>query len=636
MNKIIKRLFTPLAVFAMAIGIGVSVNAQKDVVETKAATTTTTLTFPQLASDSSSAFTSATITTATGSLKDTPNGNFIATTTQTNNVYAGVKGFKYGSSSTVGKWTFNTTKVVSKIVVVFDKFGTDASSKGKVTSSDDSQTATTDVITGPTTLTLDNIASDTFVIEALVKRLYLTSIEFTHEVDSGNIPATGVSISPKTMNLVAGGSTANLIAVVSPVDATDKSVAFSSNDNTVATVSQAGLVTPLKQGVATITVTTNSGNHTDTTIVTVDYAALTSISLNKSTSNIFLGDTELFTVTANPTTASNIVTWSSSNEAVATVANGTVTAVALGNATITATSTQDNTKTATVDISVLPVPVWARFTKITSESQLYFGATYIIANSDGSAAMSYQAAGNNIPKVTTTIDSGKIVDSNNIMKVKLGLGTVTGSYSLQSISSDSLYNGLYLHAASNSSNYLRLKETKDANASWSISFTSETPLLVAQGAFTRETMQYNTGSSLFAAYDTASQSAVALYLDEASVDHNVSATMVAEEINTGLGNAASSTVDETCSSIYAILESAYTRLNPTAKNIFDTSTDSAFVSARARMAFLAAWVAANTPSGRSQSPITTNSTVMATFIIGVIGISSLLGYYFVTKKTKFQ
>ena len=81
--------------------------------------------------------------------------------------------------------------------------------------------------------------------------------------------------------------------------------------------------------------------------------AVTGISLSKSETSITAGNTETLTVTFTPANASNqAVTWSSSSESVATVANGVVTAVAKGNATITATSVADSTKTATCSVTV--------------------------------------------------------------------------------------------------------------------------------------------------------------------------------------------------------------------------------------------------------------------------------------------
>ena len=76
------------------------------------------------------------------------------------------------------------------------------------------------------------------------------------------------------------------------------------------------------------------------------------------------GEQETLTATVEPEGADQSVTWSSSNEEVATVENGTVTAVGHGTATITATSAADPTKTETATVTVTitgggenPVPV---------------------------------------------------------------------------------------------------------------------------------------------------------------------------------------------------------------------------------------------------------------------------------------
>ena len=66
-----------------------------------------------------------------------------------------------------------------------------------------------------------------------------------------------------------------------------------------------------------------------------------------------VGDTETITATVSPANATNKdVTWESSDDKVATVADGVVTAVAEGTATITATS--NNGKTATTTVTVVP------------------------------------------------------------------------------------------------------------------------------------------------------------------------------------------------------------------------------------------------------------------------------------------
>jgi hypothetical protein len=93
---------------------------------------------------------------------------------------------------------------------------------------------------------------------------------------------------------------------------------------------------------------------------------------------------------------------------------------------------------------------------------------------------------------------------------------------------------------------------------------------------------------------------------------------------------------DNCEVVHASLMTKYNALSEGAKEVFEENAEAIFVSARARMAYLAAWVAASASSGRIDSPVASNTTVMSTLIIGIIGISSLLGYYFVNKKTKFQ
>ena len=65
------------------------------------------------------------------------------------------------------------------------------------------------------------------------------------------------------------GDTETLTATVTPSNATNKSVSWTSDDTNVATVSGSGMVTAIGAGTATITVTTTDGSKTDTCEVTV-------------------------------------------------------------------------------------------------------------------------------------------------------------------------------------------------------------------------------------------------------------------------------------------------------------------------------------------------------------------------------
>ncbi|WP_051353055.1 Ig-like domain-containing protein [Thalassobacillus devorans] len=76
----------------------------------------------------------------------------------------------------------------------------------------------------------------------------------------GAVPVTGVSVMPNTATVYVG-NTLQLIAEVSPADATTKAVIWYSSDESVATVSETGLVTALSPGLAVITVETVDGGH---------------------------------------------------------------------------------------------------------------------------------------------------------------------------------------------------------------------------------------------------------------------------------------------------------------------------------------------------------------------------------------
>lgn len=87
------------------------------------------------------------------------------------------------------------------------------------------------------------------------------------------IPVTGVSLNKSTLALSIGGSE-TLTATVSPTDALNKTVAWTSSNSAVATVSSTGTVTPVNAGTCTITATTDDGNFKATCTVT-DPSALT-------------------------------------------------------------------------------------------------------------------------------------------------------------------------------------------------------------------------------------------------------------------------------------------------------------------------------------------------------------------------
>ena len=173
------------------------------------------------------------------------------------------------------------------------------------------------------------------------------------------VHVTGVVLSNNSLTL-AKGKQSMLSATVTPDDATNKAITWTSSNTSVATVAQTGKVTAKAAGTATITATTADGGFTATCDVTVtdgsSTVAVTGVTLNKTSANLTVGNTETLTATVSPSNATNKnVTWTSSNTSVATVANGVVTAKAVGTATITV-KTADGNKTATCAVTVTAQP----------------------------------------------------------------------------------------------------------------------------------------------------------------------------------------------------------------------------------------------------------------------------------------
>ena len=176
-------------------------------------------------------------------------------------------------------------------------------------------------------------------------------------------PVTGVSItSANGSNTVNAGDTLQLTAKVSPSNASDTSVTWSSNSTGIAKVSTTGLVTGVAAGTAVITAKANDGSNksaTFTVTVTKKVIKVTKISLSASTLLTKVGCTKKITATVTPTNADNReVTWSSSAPTVASVdQSGNITAKSVGNATITVTAKDGSGVTATCWVNVTDIKV---------------------------------------------------------------------------------------------------------------------------------------------------------------------------------------------------------------------------------------------------------------------------------------
>jgi uncharacterized protein YjdB len=148
-------------------------------------------------------------------------------------------------------------------------------------------------------------------------------------------PPTADVIKGQTVSLAAGATTARGVRV------TDRPVAWTTSNSTVATVSTQGIVTGVALGTATITATIEGVSGTAS--LSVRTGAVAQVVITPPSPQISRGGTLRLTVLASDAFGNGVdlagktVTWTSNSPAVATVTDGLVTGVAAGQATITAT-----------------------------------------------------------------------------------------------------------------------------------------------------------------------------------------------------------------------------------------------------------------------------------------------------------
>ena len=151
------------------------------------------------------------------------------------------------------------------------------------------------------------------------------------------IPVTGLALDKTVLELNQGG-TAKLTATTVPAIATDGGVIWKSSSPTVATVDNKGNVTAVGGGTAVIYATAADGAALSTgCTVTVKGGVASGVKLSAASQTLAVGKSFLLKATATGGSINGYgVVWSSSNESVATVSNGIVTARAPGTAVITA------------------------------------------------------------------------------------------------------------------------------------------------------------------------------------------------------------------------------------------------------------------------------------------------------------
>lgn len=554
MKKIIKKLFTPFAVFAMALGIGVSLSAPKEVLKTSAATHTVTITRSNFPSGTL-AYGTDDKWTATGTDGTALEGYFdlYATANQDN--------MQTRTKTPIGNYFHNTVAFpgpITKIELTGANTGSSRQwtpflsvstimTKSNYASDGVSQGA---LGVGPNEYKYWDVASDDgfhfIYLNMTGGAAYLSEIKITYEVSSatfGTLSGINLNEDGVAKDFLVGQTFSSDGLVVQAYDDT---------------------IPPVTKFVSTFTTdfdgVTFASSHLGTNVVTVSYTE--------------------------------------------------------GGVTVT----------ATYNIVVTEAQV---LSAINNLSGIHFGATYALGSPDNDVAMKAEHS-NFFSSYTATYAGGNLVEEAITQLFTIEIGAVQNTFALKLTNGPKA--GEYI-SYSGSSNALYTSDTLNNNSSWTIVFETDGSAVITNVAVNNRKIQYNKSSPRFAAYSTT-QAPIKLFVADSTIDATVSADRLATEINDGRGNSAQGS----CEELLGIFNGALNQLSTDAKSIFNTSADAKYVNARARLAYLNSWVAAqpgSNPTRQSTSDQSRNNLV-AVISIGAIGLTSILGYYFVSKKRKLS
>ena len=248
------------------------------------------------------------------------------------------------------------------------------------------------------------------------------------------IPVESITVSTNYLAINVG-ETRQITYNILPANATDKTVTYSSSDNSKVSVDQLGNIRALEEGDVLITITCSNGVSTDCQVVVSavsEVVAVTGISLNKTSVNMHTGDTLTLKATISPTNATNkSVKWESSAPTVASIDNnGLVTALSDGSATITCTSLSNTSISANCTIDITTTKVLTSVTNGLVHS-------YDLTALNGSSTTIEDLTGN----VGLTMDGfsdvasaktadGIVTEANSRLKQDAVSPTVTNEYSI--------------------------------------------------------------------------------------------------------------------------------------------------------------------------------------------------------------
>lgn len=267
--------------------------------------------------------------------------------------------------------------------------------------------------------------------------VYITVVDGTEDtpdvIDDGKtVHAESITLNQESINLEIG-ETYLLMAEILPENTTNKSVSWLSSDEEIVTIDEDGYVTAVGEGEATITAFAENDIFVlcDVTVKSKEEDNY-EIALDMSNAVLSIGETLQLSETITPDNYVSDIEWSSSNENVATVNNGLVTAISDGETVITAKLSNGNSASCYISVS----------TKVIKVLLINLNVEHIDIKENGTAQLSYTVLPSNATNKTVTWSS-----SNTSVVTVDGNGKVTAKSAGSAIITAKTTNGVTAKAS---------------------------------------------------------------------------------------------------------------------------------------------------------------------------------------------
>ena len=232
----------------------------------------------------------------------------------------------------------------------------------------------------------------------------------TEEAVQGAVAVTYLELQERTFELQAG-QTAKITPVITPSNAANKKVHYTSNDKSVATVAADGTITAVGTGRTTVTAKTDDGGWTASCEVVVPLAAQ-SVALSASAKTLNVGESFALTATVTPANSTDYIEWAveeenqeedeDDRESVINIdSDGNVLACNPGKATVTA-KVGEKTASCTFTVKAPVTGIELLCDKLTMARGMTQTMNYLVfpANTTDTSAVVWTSSNENVVKVT--------------------------------------------------------------------------------------------------------------------------------------------------------------------------------------------------------------------------------------------